>query len=154
HQMFTHHAEYYSEFANLAGLTDGAKVRLGGMDAGQVTGLTAPDSPSSKFRVKWRIDAKLSRLVRQDSLVTIGTEGVVGGTFLSVRPGSPRTVQAATLTNIPSKDPIELSDLLERGTGLMDQAQGTLKEVGGKLSVTLDGLTSTVSNVNDIVVGL
>ena len=36
HQAFARHTEYYSEFANLAGLVNGAKVRVGGMDAGQV----------------------------------------------------------------------------------------------------------------------
>jgi phospholipid/cholesterol/gamma-HCH transport system substrate-binding protein len=88
HQLFSHHREYYSEFVNLAGLTNGAKVRVAGMDAGQVIAIAVPDSPSSRFRVKWRIDAKLARLVRTDSLATIGTEGIVGGTYLAVRQGS------------------------------------------------------------------
>jgi phospholipid/cholesterol/gamma-HCH transport system substrate-binding protein len=38
---------------------------------------------------------------------------------------------------------MELSELLARGTGLLNDAQGTLKEIG-----------ATVSNVNDVVVGL
>ena len=32
HQAFTRHHEYYSEFVNLAGLANGAKVRVAGMD--------------------------------------------------------------------------------------------------------------------------
>ena len=59
HQAFARHSEYYSEFVNLAGLANGAKVRVGGMDAGQVVAIGVPDSPSSRFRVKWRIDEKL-----------------------------------------------------------------------------------------------
>jgi phospholipid/cholesterol/gamma-HCH transport system substrate-binding protein len=86
HQVFARRTEYYSEFVNLAGLEKGAKVRVAGMDAGQVLAIRVPDSPSSHFRVKWRIDAKLRGLVRSDSVVTIGTEGIVGGTYLSVRP--------------------------------------------------------------------
>src|SRR5216683_656976 len=147
HQAFARHTEYYSEFVNLAGLVNGAKVRVGGMDAGQVLAIAVPDSPSSRFRVKWRIDAKLRGLVRRDSIVTIGTEGIVGGTYLSVRPGSARALQAAALATIPSKEPMELSDLLARGTDLLNDAHGTLKDVGGRLNGALDVVTTTVSNV-------
>ena len=154
HQVFARHSEYYSEFANLAGLANGAKVRVGGMDAGQVIGIDVPDSPSSRFRVKWRIDAKLRGLIRSDSAVTIGTEGIVGGTFLSVRPGSAQSGQATDLAIIPSREPAELSELLARGTGLLDNADGMLKQTSARLNGTLDVAATTISNVNDVVVGL
>jgi phospholipid/cholesterol/gamma-HCH transport system substrate-binding protein len=154
HQAFAHHTEYYSEFVNLAGLAKGAKVRVAGMDAGQVLAIAVPNSPSSRFRVKWRIDARLRGLVRSDSIVTIGTEGIVGGTYLSVRPGSAQAVEAEALASIPSQEPTELADLLARGNGLLGDADGMLKTVGGKLSVALDGITTTVSNANDVVVNL
>jgi phospholipid/cholesterol/gamma-HCH transport system substrate-binding protein len=154
HQVFARHAEYFSEFVNLAGLANGAKVRVAGMDAGQVVAIGVPDSPSSRFRVKWRIDEKLRGLVRTDSVATIGTEGVVGGTYLSVGPGSARAPQADALSTIPGKEPTELSELLAGGRGLLNDAQETLKDIGAKLGVTLDGLTATMSNVNDVVVGL
>src|SRR5580700_3025144 len=100
HQVFARHTEYYSEFVNLAGLAKGAKVRVAGMDAGQVLAIAVPDSPASRFRVKWRIDAKLRGLVRADSVAIIGTEGVVGGTFLSVLPGSAQALQSGELATI------------------------------------------------------
>ena len=64
HQAFARHAEYYCEFVNLAGLTKGAKVRVSGMDAGQGARDIRTRFSASRFRVKWRIDAKLSGLVR------------------------------------------------------------------------------------------
>ena len=63
-------------------------------------------------------------------------------------------LQASALATIPSREPAELSELLVRGNGLLNDAQAMLKEVGGKLGGTLDSVTSTVSNVNDIAVGL
>src|SRR5258708_5984306 len=154
HQAFARHSEYYSEFVNLDGLVNGAKVRVGGMDAGQVLAIGVPDSPSSRFRVKWRIDSKLRGLIRADSVATIGTEGIVGGTYLSVRPGSAQASQAEALTTIPSKEPTDLAELLTRGNGLLGDADGMIKQIGGKLGVALDGVTTTVSNVNDVVVNL
>jgi phospholipid/cholesterol/gamma-HCH transport system substrate-binding protein len=154
HQAFARHTEYYSEFVNLAGLSSGATVRVGGMDAGQVLAISVPDSPSSRFRVKWRIDSKLSALVRTDSVATISTEGVVGGTFLSVRPGSAQAPQAHALATIPSKEPMELSAMLARGAAVLDDAQAILKRTDAKLNLTLDTVTSTVSNLNDVVVDI
>jgi len=153
-QAFGRHIEYYSEFVNLAGLPNGAKVRVGGMDAGEVLAIDVPDSQLSRFRVRWRIGEKLGGLVRTDSMVTIETEGVGGGTYLAVRPGTRRAVPAAALATIPSREPVELSEILTRGTGLLDDAQSMLNSVGGKLGNTLDTVNATVSNVNDIAVGL
>ena len=153
-QLFTHHSEYYSDFANLAGLTKGAKVRVAGMDAGAVVSIGVPDSPSAGFRVKWRIDSKLGGLVRTDSVATIATEGVVGGTFLAVRSGTPQALPAAKLATIPSKEPTEIADMLVRGNTLLADADGMLNQVGGKISGAIDTVTTTVSNVNDVVAGL
>ena len=71
---------YYTEFTNLSGLTTGAKVRVSGLDAGEVLTIDVPDSPAARFRLRFRIDAQLRALVRSDSVVTIDREGVVGGT--------------------------------------------------------------------------
>ena len=143
HQLFARHAEYYAEFTNLSGVTKGAKVRVSGLDAGEVLTIEVPDSPDARFRLRFRIDAQLGALVRSDSVVTIGREGVVGGTYLSVRPGSSRAPQADALATIPSAEPTELSALLTSAEGLLDDVKGALQ-----------GVTSAVSNVNDVVVGI
>src|SRR6266568_1809889 len=153
-QAFGQHVEYYSEFVNLAGLSNGAKVRVGGMDAGEVLAIGVPASPASRFRVKWRIASTLRGVVRTDSVATIDTEGVVGGTFLSVRAGSNQAPQAAAMATIPSKEPAELSELLTRGTALLGDAQAMLKDVSARLPGTLDAVQSTIANVDDIAVGL
>ena len=124
-------------------MTKGAKVRVSGLDAGEVLTIEVPDSPDARFRLRFRIDAQLGALVRSDSVVTIGREGVVGGTYLSVRPGSSRAPQADALATIPSAEPTELSALLTSAEGLLDDVKGALQ-----------GVTSAVSNVNDVVVGI
>src|ERR1035438_6206105 len=84
HEVFARHIDYYAEFTNLAGLSKGSKVQVAGMDAGQVLEIGVPESPSSRFRVKLQIDDRLHGLVRTDSVATIGTQGVVGDTFLLI----------------------------------------------------------------------
>jgi phospholipid/cholesterol/gamma-HCH transport system substrate-binding protein len=161
HEAFSRHIEYYAEFADLSGVTKGSKVQVAGMDAGQVVDIAIPSTPSSKFRVHIRINDTLHGLVRADSVVTIGTEGVVGNTFLLIHPGSSQAAAASSGATLASKEPTELADLLDQGKGLITDvdvtvknANGLLTSVGGNLNTTLTGVRSTVSNVNDVVVGL
>ncbi len=154
HEAFSRHLLLYSEFADVDGLTKGSKVRVGGMDAGQVTRIDVPDSPRSQFRVQMRINEQLHGLVRTDSLVTIDTEGVVGETFLSIHPGSPGAVMAQANSTLQSKPPINISDLMTNGLVVMNDADASLKQLGSKLNVSLDGMNVAVSNANDVLVGL
>jgi phospholipid/cholesterol/gamma-HCH transport system substrate-binding protein len=161
HEAFARHMDYYADFANLAGLSKGSKVQVAGMDAGQVLDIAVPGSPSARFRVKVRIAERLSGLVRTDSLATIGTQGVVGETFLLIHPGSANAVAANALSLLPSKEPMDLSNLLDQGQGLVTDvdgavkdADGLLKKTGGQLGSTLGNANATLANVNDVVVGL
>lgn len=161
HSAFDHHMEYYAEFSNLGGLAKGAKVRVSGMEAGQVTEIKVPDSPSSRFRVKMQVDAKLHGLIRTDSLTTIGTEGVVGDTYLLIHTGSARAPAAGDHSTIPSKEPFDMAALLDKGDGLLNQAGKTIKDadttiqqVGSGLTTTLHTVNTTVTNVDDVVAGI
>src|SRR5215212_11450024 len=64
--LFSRTFEVYTEFANIAGLEDGAKVRVAGMDAGEVETIHVPASPSAKFRVRMRVRQELRPLLRLD----------------------------------------------------------------------------------------
>src|SRR5271165_1432624 len=76
--VFAKHVELYTEFRNLNGLAKGAKVRVGGFDAGEVKAIGIPDSPSAGFRLRLEISERTSALVRTDSIALIDTEGIVG----------------------------------------------------------------------------
>ncbi len=154
HEAFARHVEFYTEFKNLAGLTEGSKVKVAGMDGGQIVDVGVPDSPASRFRVKFQINQGLHGLVRTDSVVTIATEGVVGGTYLLVRPGSPKALAAAPLATLPSEEPVDMSKLLDRGMVLLQDADTTLKQIGPKLGGTLDEVKTTVAHADDVVTDL
>jgi phospholipid/cholesterol/gamma-HCH transport system substrate-binding protein len=154
HEAFSRHLFLYAEFADLDGLTKGSKVRVGGMDAGQVTKIDVPGSPESRFRVQMRIDEQLHGLVRTDSIVTVDTEGVVGETFLSIHPGSPGAAIATADSILQSKPAVSMSDLLTHGLGVMTDADVALKQVSGKMNVALDSVHNAVGNANDLLIGL
>jgi phospholipid/cholesterol/gamma-HCH transport system substrate-binding protein len=47
-----------------------------------------------------------------------------------------------------------MSELLERGSGLLNDADSTLRHLGDKLNRALDGVTTTVGNTDELVIGL
>jgi phospholipid/cholesterol/gamma-HCH transport system substrate-binding protein len=100
-----------------------------------------------------RVNKQLHGLVRTDSVVTVDTEGVVGDTFLAIHSGSPSAAIAPADSVLQSKPPLSMSDLLTHGLGIMNDADATIKQVGGKLNVALDGLNGAVGNANDLLVG-
>ena len=69
--LFSKSAEYYTEFAQVSALEAGAKVRVGGMDAGEIVEIRVPQGPGSKFRLKFRIVEKLFPVIRTDSVASI-----------------------------------------------------------------------------------
>jgi phospholipid/cholesterol/gamma-HCH transport system substrate-binding protein len=154
HEAFSRHVLLYTEFADLDGIAKGSKVQVAGMDAGQVTRIDVPNSPNGHFRVQMKVDEQLHGLVRSDSIVTVDTEGVVGNTFLTIHSGSPSAAIAEADLMLQSKPPISMSDLLTHGLGIMNDADATIKQVGGKLNVALDGVNGAVGNANDLLVGL
>ena len=153
-KAFARHFDVYTEFANLDGVAKGAKVRVAGMDAGEVVDIGVPDRPPAKFRLKLSIEQRLHILVRTDSVVTIATEGVVGDKFLLVHSGGQLTSEATSRTTLPSEEPLDLSDLMEKSAGMLKDASGLMKQAGGKLNGALDAITTTVNNADDVVIGL
>jgi phospholipid/cholesterol/gamma-HCH transport system substrate-binding protein len=168
HEAFARHVELYTEFSDVSGIVPGAKVQVAGMDAGEVLAMQVPSLPPAKFRVKVRINEKFRGLVRTDSVVTVGTEGVVGNRFLEIGAGSSRAPAVATGATLKGIEPTDLSAILElaKGTivnldntvrnanGLVTNANGLITTVAGNLNATLDETKLTISNANEIVTGL
>lgn len=154
HKAFSRHMQVYTEFSNLSGLVNGAKVRVSGLDAGQLKKIEIPDSPSGKFRLELQLEDKVHGMVRRDSVASIETEGVVGDKYVSIRKGSDQAQEAGPGTTLPSKEPFEVSAMLEKSSGLLNDVQGSIKDIRGRVDVTLDTITKTVNHADSIVVGI
>ena len=161
HEAFAEHFTVYTDLAHLSGISKGSRVQVAGMGAGQVEEIRIPSSPAFKFRLKLRLEEKLHGLMRTDSVVTIGTEGVVGDTFVMIEPGSAAAPAVPVEGVLRSKEPTELADLLDQAKGTIEDvdatvknANGLLTSVGGNLNATLTTAHGTVSDVDTIVNGI
>jgi phospholipid/cholesterol/gamma-HCH transport system substrate-binding protein len=148
---FSHHHDFYTEMANVNGLAPGSKVQVSGFDAGDVTSLQIPTHPSGKFRIKLHVDEKLNHLIREDSVVSVESDGIVGDKFLLIHDGSDQSPEAKSGDTLPSKEPVEISAMLEKASGVLDQASATIGDVHIKLNLALDNANLALDNTNDIL---
>ena len=74
-----------ARFSSIDGLTTGGDVRIGGVKIGQVTSITI-DSESYLAMVKFSVAPEIKLPV--DSVASISTEGLLGGKYVGLLPGS------------------------------------------------------------------
>jgi len=148
---FSHHRDFYTEMANVNGLAPGSKVQVSGFDAGDVTSLQIPTHPTGKFRIRLHVDEKLNHLIREDSVVTVESDGIVGDKFLLIHDGSDQSPEAKSGDTLPSKEPVEISAMLEKVNGIMDQAKGVIDQASATIGDVHVKLNLALNNANGIL---
>jgi phospholipid/cholesterol/gamma-HCH transport system substrate-binding protein len=143
-KLFSKDFEIWTEFKELGGVQNGAKVKVGGMDAGEVIEIQVPPQPQAKFRVKVRVLEKLHAVVRTDSVASIQTEGVLGNKFVKIDPGTPEAAQAASGSTIPSREPFDFADLLQ-------EVRDTIGKVRGQIDDVFASVQDTSKQANDLI---
>ena len=118
------------------------------MDAGTVTRIEVPSRPDGKFRIHFRIIEKLHPIVRQDSVATIQTDGLLGNKYLQIDAGSADSQLAQNDSMIQSKEPFDWGDLMVEIDGVVKQANGIMADVKDQLVSTLSQIEGTAKSAN------
>ena len=121
------------------------------MDAGTVTRIEVPSRPEGKFRVHFRIIEKLHPIVRQDSVTTIQTDGLLGNKYLQIDAGSADAPLARNDSLIQSREPFEWGDLMEEMNGVVKQVSGIMAGVKDQLVSTLSQIEGMANSTNQLV---
>src|SRR5580700_5460691 len=77
-----------AQFDNVVGLDAGADVRVGGVHSGTVSSIVLPRQPGEKVTVIMDLAKSTHEIIKQDSVATIETEGLLGNQYLAVSFGS------------------------------------------------------------------
>lgn len=152
-QVFASHYTLYTQFSNVDTLVSGAKVRVSGMDAGQVSGIGVPKQPGEKFRLKLEVDKKFQNVIRQDSVASIETEGMVGNKFVNIALGQSQSPECRGCT-LPSQEPIELSDLMRQGKDLVQTAEGTMHDVQNHADRAIDNFSNVGQHADGMILAM
>lgn len=149
--LFNDTFDVYAEFANISGLQNGAKVRVAGMDAGEVAGIHVPPNPSSRFRIKLRIREDLHPLIRVDSVASIQTDGLVGNKYVQVEAGTDQAQTVPSKGTIKSREPFDFAEMLERMSETLDLVTSTIAEVRSGVNEALSSVTDTAIEAQNLM---
>jgi phospholipid/cholesterol/gamma-HCH transport system substrate-binding protein len=145
--LFSDTFTVYAEFSQIASLETGGKVRVSGMDAGEVEEIRVPAGPSAKFRVQMRVRRDLQPLIRVDSVASIQNDGLVGNKFVQIQTGSDGAAPVEDGGTIQSREPLDLADLLQMMSDTLVTVNAMLVDVKGRVDEALVAVTSTAEDV-------
>jgi len=128
-----------AQFQNVSGLEEGADVRVGGLHKGTVRKIVLPSNPDGKITVIMDLSRQTEKIVKQDSLASIKSEGLVGNKYVEVSFGSAASAAIRPGGTIGSEAPLDISDLLGKTNQILDTTKGAL-----------DNLQSATENVSAI----
>lgn len=129
-KLFSRSFEVQTEFESVAGLENGANVRVAGLDAGEVKKIEVPSNGSGSYRLRLRVERKFHPLIREDSIAVIETDGLVGNKYLEIEKGSAEVPECADPCTIASREIFDFSDLMQEARGLLRSTDETIQGAG------------------------
>lgn len=120
-----------ASFPDINGVEVGTRVRLQGMDAGEVEAIEMPSTPGQPVLLQLRLAGKFRPLVNKSSRVQLGSETFLSGKVVCIVPG-------ATID-----EPVEEHTILA-SDGIADLSAG-LNQAASKLNSVLDQADSALA---------
>ena len=150
--LFSKNIPLNAEFSNLGGLKVGARVRVSGMDAGEVLETHVPARPGAKFQVRFRVLEKFRPILRTDSVASIQVEGLVGSKILQVEVGTESGLPVSEGTTIQSREPREISDVIDETVGTIKKMNAAVEEVQARVVNAVDIVADVGEQARTLVV--
>src|SRR5271156_3765341 len=143
--LFSSTYKLKAQFDNVVGLDAGADVRVGGVHSGTVHSIVLPHKPGEKVTVIMDIGKSTHEIIKQDSVASIETEGLLGNQFLAISFGSAGTPGVRDGDTIGSLPPLEMSELLNKMSGILDSSQQAIKNATGA-TANLDAISAKINS--------
>jgi phospholipid/cholesterol/gamma-HCH transport system substrate-binding protein len=148
-------------FPRVQGVEVGTRVRVLGVDAGEVVAVEPPAAPGDAVLLRLRISRRLAQLIRSDASVEIASEGMIGGKVLEIQPGSKDAAVVESGALLAARQTPELNDVLgqvqstlvavKEGTGTLSKLINDPEAYNGLVSAVKQGeqaLTSVQQSVD------
>lgn len=146
----------HADFTEVAGLTEGATVRLAGVQIGRVTGVHLPGEPGGKVRVDLDITRRYADRIRQDSVARIETQGLLGDKVVEVTVGTTAAPALRAGEVLAARDPTDFGRILSEGAGAAKDVGALVAELRKSAetlnrSKLIENASSTVDRINRVV---
>jgi len=152
-RLFEARVQLHATFADVAGLVQGAPVRLSGVNVGTVSQIMFVRSePRPQIRVNLEISQSSLNLVRADSVARISGQGLLGDKYVEVSVGSSASAPIASGGEIQTAEAPDLDKMLQQAAATIDDA----KRVAERAAQAVDKFADdkTITEFRDSVVHL
>ncbi|MGA8222695.1 MAG: MlaD family protein [Candidatus Acidiferrales bacterium] len=133
------------------GLTQGAPVRLNGVEIGNVQSITLTEHPADavhNITLVLRIDKKFANDIRTDSAASLITEGLLGNRYVTISRGFTGTVIPPNGV-LPGKEEKAMTQIVERGADLMQNLGALSDDIRGIVNKVQEGQGTLGKFLND-----
>jgi len=142
--LFSSTYQLKAQFDNVVGLDAGGDVRVGGVHVGTVHAIMLPHKPGDKVTIVMDLDKSTRQIIKQDSVASIETEGLLGNQYLAISFGSPGAAGVWDGDTIASQPPLEMSDLLNKMSGILDSSQQAIQNAT-RATANLDSISAKIN---------
>jgi phospholipid/cholesterol/gamma-HCH transport system substrate-binding protein len=133
-----------AQFETVVGLDAGAEVRIAGVHTGTVREIDLPGKPTDKVTVLMDLQRSTHAIVKQDSVASIETEGLLGNEYIAISFGSAQAANVKDNDMIGSEPPLVIADLMKKADGILVTSQAALNNV----TVVTANLSSISTKIN------
>src|SRR5271166_3235783 len=141
--LFSSTYQLKAQFDNVVGLDAGGDVRVGGVHSGTVRNILLPHKPGEKVTVIMDLGTSTHEIIKQDSVATIETEGLLGNQYLAISFGSAGAADVRDGDIIASQPPLEMSDLLKKTGDILDGSQQAIQNAT-RATANLDSISAKI----------
>jgi phospholipid/cholesterol/gamma-HCH transport system substrate-binding protein len=143
HGVFSRQDSLFATFSHVKGLNFGSEVSLSGLRIGTVKRIFLKDPASKELTVEMEIDRGMFDKIREDSVASILTSGVLGDKYVEISIGSPSAPPLKNGATISSSEP---EDLFKKGGTLMESLAAEFKR-GGDIHSMIQNLNKVSQNL-------
>jgi phospholipid/cholesterol/gamma-HCH transport system substrate-binding protein len=137
--MFRDSSRYFAAFKNATGLNSGAPVKMGGVDIGTVESVNIQQVDGrNQIVAAIVIYSPYNRMIKNDAVISLETQGVLGDKFLMVQAGSNTEERLKDEQFIKVLDKPELQAMVAQSTDIVQ----SVKDATEKFAKFTDGLPS------------
>jgi phospholipid/cholesterol/gamma-HCH transport system substrate-binding protein len=140
----------YGKFKQVKGLFMGSEVSLSGLRIGAVRSIRIQNAVTKELIVEMSISAEQRRHIRQDSIATVKTQGILGDKYIEISIGDETLPEIKDGDMIPTSEP---EDLFTKGGNVVSgiskqfEKEGDLANLIKNLNVTAINLAQMTTQI-------
>jgi phospholipid/cholesterol/gamma-HCH transport system substrate-binding protein len=148
--LFERQVKYKLEFQSIGGLKPGAVVRLAGMEVGSVVDIHLPEKlEHKKVHVIIQVQSSVKERIREDTVATIGSRGLLGDKAVDLTVGSMGEPVIEPGHDIDTEEPPDYFQFLEKGQKILDRGANVADSLDEALVVFKE--RKTADDIADIL---